>query len=76
MCGAVSVLDDVKGLVPLIEALFDEREEHSIFFVLVIEKGADVSGPTQRCACQFHLLLCRTHTSSFAGASYDRVRGI
>jgi hypothetical protein len=59
--GAVSVFDDVKGLLALIEALFDEREEYSIFLVFRVEKGADVPGPTESRACQPYSVVRLAH---------------
>jgi hypothetical protein len=44
---SVAVLDDVEGLVALLEAVLDERQQHAILLVLAVEEGANVTGATK-----------------------------
>ena len=43
MLGAQLRINDVERLLALFETVFDEWKQHPVFFVGVMEKGADVA---------------------------------
>src|SRR5207248_2072225 len=53
--GSPGGIDNVEGLVPVVEALDDVRQQDAILFVPRVKEGADMSLPLQRFSRQMYL---------------------
>ncbi len=79
MLGAKGGIDDVESLLAALEAIFDEWKEHSVFFIGIMKKRADVTllvkhgarepnrlaGFTRRSSTGLQMIMSGIHNYSF-----------